>query len=282
VAYSLVSAGAVSTSTTNGTASITPAFGQSTGSGNLLIGWAFFMNAGAGGSGSSFSTSSSGWSLALTNEEFISGTAAVEAAIFYKPNSSSGESAPTFTITGGVTLTSMLIGGALAEFSGGATSAPLDQTGHAQGAATSPFTAVAAAADKALGELLVSCGAWQLSKAGSVTTADTYNNGATPTTNNNNDATSTASHYRLAWGTTTGNSAADQDSQSNNSMNLAAGNVVIASFLLPTARVFNAEQPSLRTDPFSLQAIQQAVSRGAFYMRKSGISVPRLWLPTPA
>lgn len=155
----------------------------------------------------------------------------------------------------------------LAEFSGGATSSPSDQIGANTGSA-SPIAATAGGVDAASGELLVSCGEWHLTKAGSVTTADTYNNGATPTSNLNNDASTTvADHYRFAWGTTTGNSAADQDSQSNNSMNVSTGAVCVASFKLAAAatRTFNAEQGALHDDPFSLQVIQQSIVRGSVW-----------------
>lgn len=200
-----------------GTASATPAYAQATSAGNLLICW-------VRASGATSSTST-GWAQAV---EKISGAGSTTASIWYRANSTAGEAAPTIT---------NLIVGALAEFSGGATSLPLDQIGSQNGLAT-PILAVAAAADTAAGQLVVTTGQWVLSKSATNTTADTYNNGATPTSNLNNDATSTSGHYRFAWGTTTGKTAADQDSQSNDSMNLSSGCLVIASFKLASAARF--------------------------------------------
>jgi hypothetical protein len=119
---------------------------------------------------------------------------------------------------------------ALAEFSGGATVSPLDKVGNNSGS-VSPVVGACSAADVASGQLFVTCGGHALSMSASTTTADTYNNGATPTSNLNNDATSTTgNHYRFAWGATTGNSAADQTSQSDTSSSLSSLALAVASF----------------------------------------------------
>lgn len=228
MAYALVKAGTVAT----GTTSVAPAFGQATASGHLLIAWVVADVAGP----NKISCSDPSWNKAVDG---ILGSFNGCTEVWYKPNSGASETAPSFSA---ITATTMFA--AFAEFSGGATSAPVDQTNAARSTvSSSPATATNSAADVALGELLVSCGFWQLSKAGTCTTVDTYNNGATPTTNLNNDATSTAFHYRFAWGTTTGNSAADQDSQTNSSSRINQGFVSIASFKLPAAAT-----PSLVAD----------------------------------
>lgn len=219
MAYALVgSAGAVN----SGTTSASPAFGQATSAGNLLIAWA----AGTTGGTTPISVSGTGWSTASARNP-ASGTCV---AIFYKANSGAGEAAPTFALTSGTALSA-----ALAEFSGGATSAPADRTDGFSFGSTSPRNAAGVGLDAAAGELLVSAGSWSLSKAGTATTADTYNNGATPTTNLNNDAASTTAHYRFAWGTTTSNAVVTSDSQSNSSMNITEGYVIVCTFLLAGA-----------------------------------------------
>ena len=207
MAYALVgSAGTVA----SGTSSVAPSFGQATSAGNLLICW-------VGGLGGAPTTTASGWNQAVVN--------GAEIAIWYKANSAASETAPTFTGS------TSAMNAMLAEFSGGATSSPLDQTGGTLGGAT-PVTVTAAAADAASGELVIVAQYDDLTKAGTVTTSHTYNNGATANINANNDATSTTPHYRFSYGLTTGNSSADNCSAADNSMNLSTIRPVIASFLL--------------------------------------------------
>jgi hypothetical protein len=248
VAIALVgSAGAVVTGTAT---TVHPAFGQATTAGNLLIAW-------VGGDGlGGFLFNDATWTAGTA-----AGSTPSSARFFWKANCGAGETAPSPSCVSGTIFV------ALAEFSGAATVAPHDQHGQAISAGTSPITATAAGADVGSGELIVSCGMWVLTKAGANNTTDTYNNGATPTTNLNNDATSLIDHYRFAWGTTTGNSIADADTQTNDSMNLSADGLVIETFQVAasTAQVFDAQQGSLRDDPFSLQAVGQAVKRGAYY-----------------
>lgn len=213
MAYALV--GSVGTVAT-GAGSATPAFAQSTTAGNLLVAWV--VNNG----GNSINAAlPSGWSTA----SFFS---IIGAYVCYKANCAAGESNPTFT-NGDV----QFVAAAVAEFSGAATTSPVDKVGSV-GSGASPRVAVNSAADAATGELFLSTGYWLLSKAGTHTTADTYNN-ATPTGNLQNDATSTATHYRFAYGITTSNAAADQDSQTSNSMNVTGGFLSVASFKLAAA-----------------------------------------------
>lgn len=200
----------------SGSATVTPSFAQATTAGNLLIGWV------SSDGTATITTSSSGWSKARS----VGGQG--QPSIFYKQNCSAGETAPTFTATSG-TLSS-----ALAEFSGGDTVSPVDQTGG-NGGLSSPVVGVCAAADVAAGELFVTTLVSVSSKAETVTTSDTYNNGATPTGNLNNDATSIPGHYRFAYGVTTGKAAADQDSAASGSKNLINLAVALSSFKLFTA-----------------------------------------------
>lgn len=217
MAYALVKASTAVTGASG--ASVTPVFGQATAAGNLLIAWVA-TTAGT----AAITTTSGGWTR-------VSDPGGVDAlvAIFYKANSSASETAPTFTATGAT-----FMWAALAEFSGGATTTPLDQSSSASGT-TSPQVVAVGAADAASGELLVSAEEFALSNSGTHTSTDTYNNGATPTTNFNNDSTSTKTHYRFAWGTTTGNSAADQNSITSNSAHLSTIKGVVASFKLASS-----------------------------------------------
>ena len=72
------------------------------------------------------------------------------AVIFYKI-AAGGDAAPTVAA-----ITSAVISAQLAEFSGNATTTPVDQTGLG-GGATSPETATLGAADTAAGELILMC-----------------------------------------------------------------------------------------------------------------------------
>lgn len=206
--------GSVGSLTTSGTGSIQPPFGQATTAGNLLVAWCY------NGTAATFPTIDQSWSLAArkngTNDMVV---------IFYKANCGASETAPTMTQSGG----GGTLVAALAEFSGAATASPLDKTGTSNGT-VSPITVSASAADTNSGSLILTADSFVLSKAGTQTGADSYNNGATPTTNFNNDATSSATHYRLAWGITTGNTVADSNSVSSTSMNLSAICGAIASF----------------------------------------------------
>jgi hypothetical protein len=209
MAYALV--GSIGTVASSTGATITPTFAQSTTAGNLLIAWIYNSNGNT--------PTLSGWTRSH---------ATTTASIMYKPNCAAGESNPAFNVGGGTNFA------ALGEFSGGATSSPVDQTGST-GNALGNGTTTASAADTAAGELLVACLAAQLSKTGTDTTTFSFNNGATPTSNLNNDASSVIDHYRFAWGITTGNSAADSNTFTHGSMNLIGDNEIIASFLLAAA-----------------------------------------------
>lgn len=202
MAYALV--GSLGTVVNSGS----PSYNAPTTAGNLLICWVIC-------SGVTPSMDQS-YSTAFANTVL---------AIFYKENCGASETAPT--VSGGPPLFSML-----GEFSGGATSSALDKVGAAvTTGATSPQTNTMPSADTALGQLVVGVGKIVSTKAETVTTAMTMNNGAT-VTSNNLDATSTTNHYRLGYGITTGNASADAVTTTTTSMNLSAINVLGASFKL--------------------------------------------------
>lgn len=106
----LVKAGTISE---NSAATVSPAFGQATASTNFLLGC-------VGWSGANTSaTTASGWSKAV---EVVT-SATVGAAIWFKPNCGAGETAPTFTSSSATRMAAVL-----SEWSGVATSSPVDQT----------------------------------------------------------------------------------------------------------------------------------------------------------
>lgn len=211
------SLGAVTTVTSNPT----PAFGQATTAGNLLIAW---VNP---ASGISPSFSGSGWTRAATG-----GGATDLAQIWYKANCGAGETAPT--ISGG-----LINACRLGEFSGADKSSPLEnQSGASATSATSPVADACGSADAATGNLVIGCFSDLQSKAGTDTTAMTFTGGAAVTAGNvSNDATSTTAHYRFAYGLTTTNAAADTVSCTSASMNISLLITCIASFKQSGTRV---------------------------------------------
>jgi len=132
----------------------TGAFGQSTTAGNLLLAFAWSNNP-----GSSYPFSApSGWSLAVSG-----GVGYNWLGLYYKANCGSGETAPQFTDTG------YLVYSGLAEFSGAATSSPLDQTGNANGALCQ-----ASAVDSTGGDLVIGGASWNGSNANDDVSFDLY------------------------------------------------------------------------------------------------------------
>lgn len=188
MAYALV--GTIGTATV-ASSNITPAYGQTPTASNLLI----CFIAGVGGANATPSTPS-GWSLAVTQI----GTTAGQATIFYKV-AAGGDAAPNI-------ISGNSIVGQLAEFSGNATSSPLDKTGINKGS-SSPITATFGAADTASAELIVMCGCDFRSAAR--TPSDTWtSNHATITQAGNNNGVSTTGHYSFGYSlATTSNSGAD-------------------------------------------------------------------------
>jgi hypothetical protein len=222
VAIALVSLGTVATGDAGTLNSCAPAFGAATGAGHLLVAWV------ACAAGNFTLGTPAGWTSA--GQAGSADANNVSADVFYKANSAAGETAPKFGNNGG---TAGTLYAALAEFSGAATTTPLDRTAGLSGGATSPIVATATLADATSGELVLASGLFLETKAATTTTAHSFNNGATTTGNLNQDATSTSQHYRFSYGITTGNSVADSDSFSDTSMNLSVAALQLASFKLP-------------------------------------------------
>jgi hypothetical protein len=118
MAIALVRAGIVAT----GTATCAPAFGQSTTAGNLLV-------CRVGGYGSTVNATitivGTGWTNAANGYDAANDCTS---AIFYKANCGAGETAPSLALASGAALYADLT-----EWSGVATSSPLDQTSSAGG-----------------------------------------------------------------------------------------------------------------------------------------------------
>lgn len=215
MSYALVgSVGAVSTGAIGASAS--PAFGtgETRTAGNLLLLW-------VPASGSNqLPAAPSGWSTAQQEAGLIWSSA----SLFYKIAAGS-DAAPTVAGVSGLVLSARL-----AEFSGGATSSPVDQTGVATGN-TSTQVATAGGADAASGELVVYCAAERYTVAATKTNSVALNNGATATDTNNN-GTSTQNHYNLGYGITTGNSSADAATLTFTTTQISEISLVVVSFKL--------------------------------------------------
>ncbi len=118
----------------------------------------------------------------------------------------------------------------LAEFSGNATSSPLDQHGTATGT-TSPITATDGGADAAIGELICIAGSvFYSSASGTKTTSDSVNNATMTTTTNTGTV---VNHYDFGYGVSTANSAADSNALTYTITHITGAADVLASFKLP-------------------------------------------------
>ena len=180
MAIANVSTGAASFNTA---ATITPAFGATTGAGHLLIALVTGQNNGAAG----IATTSAGWNT--VNQGFES---AGDMAIFSKTPSASGETAPTFTCA-----SATYMGAVLMEFSG-AGYEPYDQLGTASpwssGGAVTAFHADASATN-----LVVFVTTWNNSKTATVTFgSNSFNNGAGASTTVLDD--SATKQIQHSWG----------------------------------------------------------------------------------
>ena len=208
----LVKAGAVA-------ASLSPSFGQATASGNLLV--AFMYSVGSAAS-DPFGTSSPGWVKIATTP----GEAYNWASMWCKPGCGTGETAPVFTDSGGGPDMSVL-----AEFSGAATSSPVDKYGAVMAYTTDTSTAVPCSApDTAAGDLIVAGMAWQsggaplsatmTDSAGAAVTAAVFGSTSSP-------PTVLVAAYGVA-GSSTG--ASDDTAVLSASSYVGYGSGVIASF----------------------------------------------------
>lgn len=189
------SAGAISTVTTT---TVTPSFAQATTAGNLLVCIAAVVS--SGGS-PTLTTSSSGWSQATVN----TGVALLNTAIFYKPNSSAGETAPTIsTDAGGGSVTNLYA--ELSEWSGAATSSPVDKTRSAQGTTTSTPSA-----DTTSGELAIAILLFLNSKSATYTISTSWSPaGGTVNSLNNTGATKAGQAFMGSSDIMSSNASADQ------------------------------------------------------------------------
>src|ERR1041385_4554799 len=118
MAISLVKAGSAVT----GTTSLSPLFGQATTANNFLVCWVAAVGANPGQI-----SLSAGWPQAVNVRD--------SAMVWYKANCGGGEPAPTVTLPAATFSAAVL-----AEFSGAATSLPVDQT-NTNISGTSPNTA---------------------------------------------------------------------------------------------------------------------------------------------
>lgn len=148
----LVSAGPVA----DAVSSVTPSFGQSTAAGDLEIAWAMSNDP---ASTFPISVSGSGWTLAVSAGNPYDWT-----GLYYKANSGSGDSAPVFSDTG------YHVFAALSEYSGVATSSPLDETGGAYGQTTVSTGGI----DAAGSDLIVGGITWNGSNPGAEFSFDIY------------------------------------------------------------------------------------------------------------
>lgn len=205
--YDLVKSGSVSTPS----ATAAPSFGQATASGNLIVACVQANTAGT------ITTTGVGY----TSQQASGNGCTV--AIFYKPNCSASEAAPTFACVGATSVSAQL-----AEFSGGATSSPQDQTGNRTGK-TSSQSATAGAADAASGELLIAAGAWVVTLA-SQTISNSFNNGTANSLGTYTAATGL--NVGNGYSVTTGNGSADSWTQSSSLANnkISGTTLLIASF----------------------------------------------------
>ncbi len=234
--------GALGAYTVGGAFSVQPPFGQATTAGNLLVAWLA-----PGGAGPA------GWTQAVTVFNNV------QPAIWYKPNCSSSETAPTFTLSSnpfGINMQGMV-----AEFSGADTS-PLSGTVGTSGA-TSPLVATASPADAIAKALIATFTVDSLSKAGTATLTDTYTDsgGAQPTTvvAHTDASTSLVFHFicTYAIGTSATTGTADSVSHADSSMNISTMSTVLASFVPPA--------PPPAVPVASSLILSQACNRAANY-----------------
>lgn len=199
---------------------LAPTFGQSTTAGNLLIAW---LNSNSGNATDPFVLSTgSGWFKAATG-----GANFGWSSIWYKPDCDAGETDPVWSASGGASQASML-----AEFSGAATSSPVDQIGS--GATGGPTeTDTCTAADTAAGDLIVFCVNYNGGSGSTtigVTMKDSDGNSVSPTTNDNPTDT-TGWKYVFSWGLAGATLGASGDTATSQLGVFSGGGCILASFL---------------------------------------------------
>jgi hypothetical protein len=211
----LVSKGAVAV---NAGASITPAFGQPTTAGNLLIACVGCNN--LNGIGVGGGAGGDGWQLAASKLP----PSNIQVGIFYKLNCGAAEGAPTFS-----SLTASNIKAQLAEFAGASKFRALDNSARGTSAGGSPITATSPAVDTAVGDLIVTAAFWIMTAASGGVLTTTYGANATAILL----GTAQDNFYALQnnFAITTGNAIADTDTETNSLANASTQAVVLASFL---------------------------------------------------
>ena len=194
-----------------GTTTVQPSFGQSTTAGNLLVLW-FCTHT----SGNFSSLTGAGWTQAVQVGGYF--------YIYYKPNCGAGETAPTINITEWDGTWAML-----AEFSGVATSSPLDSTGTGSGG-YSTQTVSNGAPDTTAGDLIVAGTYWNGSNTGgTVSNAMTGPSGGAVTATAYNSNDTFGDYFNAAWGVAA-SSGSTPDSATATLSVFSAGTCAIASF----------------------------------------------------
>lgn len=216
-----------------GTSPQTPVYAQATTAANSAYCWVEAGNVGT------ITLSVSGWTQAVT----ISHSGGPQSELWYKANISASETAPQVSNSAGGGVSAFL-----AEYSGGALSGLLDQTGTATGT-SSPVSVTAAAADSAANNLVLLCGAWKQSAAAT----GTFSDSGGYSTANDNGSSNVTPHIRGAYQIlTAGGSSADTDSQAFTGSNITAVALVIATF-----------KAAVPASPGRVLVISSAISRAA-------------------
>jgi hypothetical protein len=171
-------------------ASLSPSFGQPTGSGNLLLCW---LAANSDSATPPFTTSSDGWNIP---EELQFGTAFAWSGLAWKAGSSAGETPPAFGPSGTSAPFSML-----GEFSGAPASSPVDQVGNGGGGGGADQVATCSAPDTQGGDLLAGVAYWNGgASAPTITTTLTDSDGNPVTANSASNSGSSGILYDFTWG----------------------------------------------------------------------------------
>ena len=192
--------------------SIGPAFGQATTAGNFLL-----CLVASGGNTALTLSLNQGWTQGPHNT-----ATGAHAEIWFKPNCAAGETAPTVTASASTRIDAVLL-----EFSGIATTTPLDQSGSLN-STTSPQTVSCSAVDGGAGRLIAVAGAWASSAASTATFTDTLTG---YTVAYDSGATSRLMNIRAGYSlTATTGSVADSDQAAATKANLNAVALAIASF----------------------------------------------------
>lgn len=199
-------------------ASGTPAFGAATTAGNLLIAWV-----GSNGSTASFTgtVTGSGWVNASSG-----GGSHTWAAVWCKPNCGAGESAPVFADSAGSVFYSQL-----AEYSGAATSSPVDQSGGAGSGGSNQFWEVNLTPDTDAGDLVAACGFWNGSNSGGTVSVVQFTDSATAAISGTlrQAANGSGLYFASLWGIA-GNTGGAGDTVFLNLSRFCSGGGTVASF----------------------------------------------------